>query len=183
MLAEYLWEGLPQGKLKVGDRLVFSPSNKSANVQTIEAFNIDPPPMQAQAGHSVGFTLDEQIFVERGQIAAHEDSAPLVSTCLRAHVFWLGKRPLTSDRTYLIRLATREVTCEIATIHRIVDANDLDDKQTKTTVQRNEVADVTLRTKSPVAFDLYADFEVSGRFVLVDEYDVAGGGIVTELVQ
>ena len=171
------------GKLKAGDRLVFSPSNKSANVQTIEAFNIDPPPMQAQAGHSVGITLDEQIFVERGQVAAHEDSAPLVSTSLRAHVFWLGKRPLTSDRTYLIRLATREVACEIATIHRIVDATDLDDKHTKTTVQRNEVADVTLRTKSPVAFDLYADFEVSGRFVLVDEYDVAGGGIVTELVR
>ena len=171
------------GKLKAGDRLVFSPSNKSANVQTIEAFNIDPPPMLAQAGDSVGITLDEQIFVERGQIAAHKDSAPLVSTCLRAHLFWLGKRPLTSDRTYLIRLATREVTCEIATIHRIVDANDLDDKQTKTTVQRNEVADITLRTKSPVAFDLYADFEVSGRFVLVDEYDVAGGGIVTELVR
>ena len=139
--------------------------------------------MQAQAGQSVGITLDEQIFVERGQVASHEDNAPLVSTCLRAHLFWLGQRPLTTERTYLIRLATREVACEIATIHRIVDANDLDDKQTHATVQRNEVADITLRTKSPVAFDLYADFEVSGRFVLVDDYDVAGGGIVTELVQ
>ena len=59
----------------------------------------------------------------------------------------------------------------------------MDDKQTNTTVQRNEVADITLRTKAPVAFDLYADFEVSGRFVLVDDYDVAGGGIITELVQ
>ncbi|UCE63219.1 MAG: adenylyl-sulfate kinase, partial [Nitrospirota bacterium] len=48
---------------------------------------------------------------------------------------------------------------------------------------RNEVADITLRTKSPIAFDLYGDFEISGRFVLVDEYDVSGGGIVTELVQ
>ena len=171
------------GKLKVGDRLVFSPSNKSANIRSIEAFNIDPPPMQAQAGQSVGLTLDEQIFVERGHIATHEKTAPLVSTCIRAHIFWLGRRPLTTQRTYLIRLATKEVTCEIATIHRIVDANDLDDKQTNTMVQRNEVADITLRTKAPVAFDLYGDFEVSGRFVLVDDYDVAGGGIVTELVQ
>ncbi|MCA9475741.1 MAG: 50S ribosome-binding GTPase, partial [Nitrospira sp.] len=54
------------GQLKIGDRLVFSPSNKSANIQTIEAFNVDPPPTQAQAGQSVGITLDEQIFVERG---------------------------------------------------------------------------------------------------------------------
>jgi bifunctional enzyme CysN/CysC len=67
-------------------------------------------------------------------------------------------------------------------IHRIVDANNLDDRHTQATVQRNEVADITLRTKSPLAFDLYADFETTGRFVLVDNYDVAGGGIITELV-
>ena len=171
------------GQIRVGDRLIFSPSNKSANVQTIEAFNIDPAPMQARAGQSVGITLDEQIFVERGQIISHEDSAPLVSTSLRANLFWLGNRPLTLEQTYLLRLATREVTCEIVQIHRIVDASNLDDKITNTIVQRNEVADITLRTKSPIAFDLYGNFEVSGRFVLVDEYDVSGGGIVTELVQ
>jgi bifunctional enzyme CysN/CysC len=67
-------------------------------------------------------------------------------------------------------------------IHRIVDANNLDDRHTQATVQRNEVADITLRTKSPLAFDLYANFETTGRFVLVDNYDVAGGGIITELV-
>ncbi|NKB81623.1 MAG: GTP-binding protein [Nitrospirales bacterium] len=170
------------GKLNLGDHLVFSPSNKSANVQTIEAFNIDPSPMHAQAGQSVGITLDEQIFVERGEIASQHASSPLVSTCLRAHVFWLGQRPLTLNQNYLLRLATREVSCQVTAIHRIVDATDLDDIQTESKVQRNEVADITLRTKSPIAFDVYADFEVTGRFVLVDHYDVSGGGIITERV-
>ena len=170
------------GKLKIGDRLVFSPTNKSANVQSIEAFNIDPPPTQAIAGQSVGITLDEQIFVERGHIATHEETRPSVSTQIRANLFWLGTQPLVIGRTYTLRLATREVPCEIAVIHRIVDANNLDDRHTQTTVQRNEVADITLRTKSPLAFDLYANFETTGRFVLVDNYDVAGGGIITELV-
>ncbi|MDR4494062.1 MAG: GTP-binding protein [Nitrospirales bacterium] len=170
------------GKLKIGDRLVFSPSNKSANIQTIEAFNIDPPPTQAVAGQSVGITLDEQIFVERGQIAAQETDRPLVSTRIRANLFWLGKRPLEIRRPYSLRMATREVPCEIATIHRIVDANNLNDRQTQSSVQRNEVADITLRTKTPMAFDLYTSFETTGRFVLVDDYDVAGGGIITESV-
>ena len=170
------------GKLKIGDRLVFSPTNKSANVQSIEAFNVDPPPTQAMAGQSVGITLDEQIFVERGHIATHEETRPLVSTQIRANLFWLGNRPLETQRTYTLRLATREVPCEIGVIHRIVDANNLDDRHTQATVQRNEVADITLRTKSPLAFDLYANFETTGRFVLVDNYDVAGGGIITELV-
>ena len=43
------------GKVKVGDRLMFSPSNKSANIQTIEAFNIDP---SANAGTSWSIRWD-----------------------------------------------------------------------------------------------------------------------------
>ena len=175
---------LTSGRLKVGDQLVFSPSNKSAVVQTLEAFNIDPPPMQAQAGQSVGITLDEQIFVERGEILSHEGSLPLVSTTFRANLFWLGRRPLDMETPYLVRLATHEVECRVTEIHRIVDADNLslEQQQTNTVVKRNEVADVTIQAKAPLAFDLYADFETTGRFVLVDDYDVSGGGIITEMV-
>jgi bifunctional enzyme CysN/CysC len=59
---------------------------------------------------------------------------------------------------------------------------DLAQQQGSTTVNKNQVAELTLRTKTPVAFDLSASFEATGRFVLVDEYDIAGGGIVTELI-
>ncbi len=170
------------GRLKVGDRVVFSPSNKSANVKSVEAFNIDPPPTDAHAGQSIGVTLDEQIFIERGEIASHQEALPLVSTAFRANLFWLGQRPLERGRKYLLRLATREVDCEVAAIHRIIDAADLGDRQSKTVVDRNEVADLTLRTKFPLTFDLYQQFETTGRFVLVDQYDISGGGIITELV-
>jgi bifunctional enzyme CysN/CysC len=170
------------GRLKVGDRVVFSPSNKSANVKSVEAFNIEPPPTDAHAGQSIGVTLDEQIFIERGEIASHQEALPLVSTAFRANLFWLGQRPLERGRKYLLRLATREVDCEVAAIHRIIDAADLGDRQSKTVVDRNEVADLTLRTKFPLTFDLYQQFETTGRFVLVDQYDISGGGIITELV-
>ena len=171
------------GRIKVGDRLVFSPSNKSATVKTIEAFNVEPVPTEATAGQSTGITLDEQIFIMRGEIAAHEDSAPLVSTTFRCNLFWMGRRPLEAGKKYLLRLATREVECEVAAIHRIIDTTDLAAREVKTSVGRNEVAELTIRTKAPITFDLYSDFEVTGRFVLVDQYDVSGGGIVTEAVR
>ncbi len=174
---------IASGVLKVGDRLVFSPSNKSARVRSIEAFNIEPVPTEARAGQSTGLTLDEQIFVERGEIASHQETVPQVSTLIRCNLFWMGKRPLEVGRTYELRLATREVECEVATIHRIIDTADLDAKQTHTAVNRNEVAELTIRTRSPLAFDLYSDFEATGRFVLVDQYDVSGGGIITEAVR
>ncbi|MGB4068709.1 MAG: GTP-binding protein [Nitrospira sp.] len=170
------------GQLKVGDHLVFSPSNKRANIRTVEAFNIEPQPTEGQAGQSIGVTLDDQIFVERGEIASHQEHLPSVSTAFRANLFWLGKRPLEKERKYLLRVATKEVDCEVASIHRIIDTMDLAQQQGSNTVNKNQVAELTLRTKTPVAFDLSASFEATGRFVLVDEYDIAGGGIITELV-
>jgi len=171
------------GRVKVGDRLVFSPSNKSAVVQTIEAFNVEPSPTEARAGQSVGVTLDEQIFIERGEIASRQDEIPLVSTALRANLFWLGQKPLARGRKYMLRLATKEVDCEVAAIHRIVDTADLGHQEGGQTVGKNQVAEVTFRTKAPMAFDLSSTSEITGRFVVVDEYDIAGGGIITELVR
>jgi len=170
------------GRLKVGDSLVFSPSNKRATIKSIETFNIDPPPVEGYAGQSIGVTLDEQIFVERGEVASHQEQLPLVSTAFRANVFWLGRKPLERGRRYQLRVATREVDCEVATIHRIIDTMDLAQQQGSSVVNKNQVAEMTIRAKTPVAFDLSASFESTGRFVLVDEYDIAGGGIVTELL-
>jgi bifunctional enzyme CysN/CysC len=170
------------GRVRVGDRLVFMPSYKSAHVRSIEAFNVDPPPAEATAGQSIGIILDEQIFVERGEIAAHTNQLPTVGITLRCTQFWMGQRPLELHRPYLLRLATREVECHISEIQRIVDATDLAAREAHTAVARNEVAELTIRMRAPIAFDLHRDFEVTGRFVLVDNYDVAGGGIITAAV-
>ena len=90
---------------------------------------------------------------------------------------------LEEGRRYLLRVATKEVDCEVAVIHRIIDTMDLSQQQGSKTVSRNQVAELTLRAKAPIAFDLSSSFEATGRFVLVDEYDIAGGGIVTEMIR
>jgi bifunctional enzyme CysN/CysC len=45
-------------------------------------------------------------------------------------------------------------------------------------VERNEVADLVLASRTPIAFDNHDLFTGTGRFVLVDGYDMAGGGII-----
>ena len=49
-------------------------------------------------------------------------------------------------------------------------------------VLRNEVAQCIIRTEKPVPFDLVGQDESTSRFVLVDNYDIAGGGIITSAV-
>src|SRR5205814_1335323 len=43
---------------------------------------------------------------------------------------------------------------------------------------RNDVADVVLEARQPIAFDPISENESTGRFVIVDGYDIAGGGII-----
>jgi bifunctional enzyme CysN/CysC len=168
------------GELRVGDTLVFSPSNKTALVKTIEGFNVPYLPVAVSAGKSTGFTLDEQIFVERGEIASLKESSPEVSDHFRANVFWMGREPLAMGRKYLLRLATREVEMELESIARIIDASTLCQVGIKDRLERNDVAEVIIRTKKPIAFDCYADVDVTGRFVIIDGCDIWGGGIIME---
>jgi bifunctional enzyme CysN/CysC len=168
------------GELRIGDTLVFSPSNKSAVVKSIEAFNVPVPLLALAAGRSTGFTLDEQIFVERGEIASLKESPPQVSDRFRANLFWMGKEPLETGRKYQLRIATREVEMELESIIGIIDASTLGQVAMKRRVERNDVAEVIIRTRKAIAFDRYADVDATGRFVIIDGYDIRGGGIVME---
>ena len=168
------------GSLRVGDRLLFCPSNKVSTVKSIERWNA-PESEVARAGESVGITLTEQIFVERGAVAAHETQPPYELNRFKARLFWLGRNPFVKGRAYKLKLATQEVDCEIASIEKIIDASTLE-TVTRTggaeEVRRHEVAELTLRTRRPIAFDAHAEIVVTGRFVIVDGFEVSGGGIV-----
>src|ERR1043166_7533291 len=76
------------GKLKTGDKLVFSPANKTSTVATIENWG-GPLKQEAVAGDSIGITLSEQIFVERGYVASHENETPIETNRFHADLFWI----------------------------------------------------------------------------------------------
>jgi bifunctional enzyme CysN/CysC len=170
------------GTLKVGNHLLFSPSNKTSTVKSIERWNA-PSRDTAGAGESIGLTLSEQIFVERGAVAALEEDPPYELTRFKVRLFWLGRQPFTKGRQYKIKLATQETGCEIADIERVIDASTLatvSRQQHEMFVGRHEVGELTLHTKRPLAFDVHADIAPTGRFVIVDGLEVAGGGIIAE---
>jgi bifunctional enzyme CysN/CysC len=169
---------IESGTLKVGDRLVFTPGNKASTVKTIERWSA-PSTDRAEAGESIGITLTEQIYVQRGEVAALETSAPYELSRFKARVFWLGRTPFAMGKAYKLKLATQEVDCSIDSVDRIIDSSTLETiSRAEAFVGRNEVAELTLRTKRPVAFDIHAEIIATGRFVIVDGFEVAGGGIV-----
>jgi bifunctional enzyme CysN/CysC len=169
------------GKVSVGDEVVFLPSGKRTKVESIEVFSA-PPKLSAGAGESIGITLAEQIYVTRGEVVSHPGAAPEVSTKLRVNLFWLGRDPMEVGKRYKLKLGAAATEVTIDQVNRVLDASRLDASFDKARVDRHDVADLVLRTRQPIAFDPAADLEVTGRFVIVDGYDIAGGGIVREVV-
>ena len=170
------------GRMKVGDHLVFSPSNKTAHDQSIEAFNVEPPPSEGMPGSPSGSRSTNR-FSSSGERSPRTGiEFPLVSTAFRANLFWLGRQAAWKGRKYQLRLATREVDCEVAAIHRIIDTVDLTQHKAGTPVTKNQVAELTLAPSPRWPSISRPRLKSTGRFVLVDEYDIAGGGIITELV-
>ncbi|HEY0837005.1 MAG TPA: adenylyl-sulfate kinase [Azospirillum sp.] len=165
------------GRLRVGDALVFSPSNRTARVAAVEAWGPQALPEELVAGQCAAFTLDEPIFVERGDIASHADQPPTLTPVFRLNLFWLSDRPLTVGATYTVKLATREARVTVQSIERVIDTQTLE-PGVRDRVERNEVAEVVMRSPALIALDEPAAFPATGRAVIVDGYDVVGGGEV-----
>ncbi len=166
------------GRLAVGDTVLFSPSNKTAKIRTIEAWHVPEPPREARAGQSIGVTLDEPIFVERGEIMSHLDKPPILTTVFKARIFWLGATPLRIGATYKLKLATTEATVTVEAIERVIDTAELA-ALPPDRIERNGAGEVVLRTKRLLALDEYVTSPRTGRFVLVEDHLPVGGGIVS----
>jgi bifunctional enzyme CysN/CysC len=167
---------IESGTLKVGDRLVFSPNNKTSVVASIERWNA-PQSGTAVAGESVGITLTEQIFVERGHVASQEVDAPIESTRFKANLFWMGKRDLQVGERYKLKLTTQELDCELVSIDRLIDASTLEVIDGRTHIAKNDVAEITVQTRAPLVMDNHDRLPVMGRFILLEDRQVGGGGI------
>ncbi|MCX8129326.1 MAG: GTP-binding protein [Clostridia bacterium] len=172
---------IESGKLRVGDEILISPSNKVTKVKSIEYWAEKDKLDEVGAGMSVGITVEDEFFNKRGEIITHKDSAPLSSDLVKVNLFWMGKSPLTKSKKYKLKLVTQEVECEVVSISKVIDATTLETLENASEVKTNDVAEVTIRAKERVSFDEFKNNQNTGRFVLVDGYDVSGGGIISGL--
>jgi len=173
---------IESGTIRIGDRLVFSPHNKTARVDTIERWSAGATEF-ARAGESIGITLSDHIFIERGHIASHEKDAPVESNRVRAKMFWIGREPLGTGARYRLKLITQDVECQVVAVANVIDAATLDSAPAaRSELRPNEVGEVTLQTRGPLVFDNHDRIPSLGRFVLAEGGHLVGGGIISGAV-
>jgi len=169
------------GTARPGDELIFYPSGKRSIIRSIEGYGKNGNPERIQARQAAGITLSEQIYVRRGEIAARfGEPAPLVTRRLRTSIFWLGQAPLSMKKTYMIKLGTEKVRFQVEEILRVIDASSLEGESGYLEVPRHAMAECILALDQPLAFDRADFLAETSRFVVVDGYEIRGGGIVLE---
>lgn len=166
------------GTLHVGDGIMFYPSGKKTTVASIEEFN-RPRRTAVTSGYSTGITMTEQIYVRRGDLAVKTDEKPPVTASrIEVSLFWLGKDALSEGKRYYLKTGSAKVPMRLEKTEYVLNASSLE-KAAKPKVEKNEVAKCTLTLERPISFDISSDLSGTGRFVIVDGYEISGGGIIT----
>jgi bifunctional enzyme CysN/CysC len=172
---------IESGRLAVGEELTFWPDRKRSRVKSIENWGSDVSKTSASVGESVAITLEEQIFVERGQIASHAGVGPAEGREIHASLFWLSNDPLPVNVPFTLKLGTQSVEARVVEFQRVLDSSTLEPiTGTRRELLKNEVADVRIRARKPLAFDRIDRISDTGRFVIVWGKRIGGGGIVRE---
>lgn len=167
------------GRLNQGDELVFYPSEKRARVRSLETFPAGGLE-SVESGQPASLVLEPQIYLRRGELAAHPQHPPQAGDRLKVSLLWLGQKPLQQGQTCLLKLGTARVKARLQTVLRVFDSADVLHDLEKKQVDPNEIAECVLDLNRPLAFDCGEAFTDTRRFVLVDAFQICGGGIILE---
>ena len=168
------------GSVSVGDEVLFLPSGKQSAIKTVESFNTTPK-QSALTGDALGFTLTTQIYIRPGELMVKpSEPLPEVGTRFRVNIFWVGRAPMIMQKEYKLKIGSARASVKLAEICNTLDASDLSYSKNKHQLDCRDVGECILETSRPIAFDPAAASEATGRFVIVDNYEIAGGGIVIE---
>lgn len=171
------------GTINVGDEIIFLPSNKKSTVKTIEIYGKESP-LFAKVEQAIGLTLTTQVYVKPGDLICRTDQQlPFTTNRFKANIFWMGKNSLSIHKKYKLKIGTNKVGLNIENILSVMNASNLESTINREEVHRNEVAQIIFKTDKPISFDLFNQIKTTGRFVIVDEYDIAGGGIIVEALE
>jgi sulfate adenylyltransferase large subunit len=171
---------IESGEIEFGDEVVFLPSGKKTVVKSVEKWNEDKK--NAGAGESIGVTLQDPLFIERGEVICGSNSdIPEVKDTFTANVFWMSPKSINVNEKITLRSTTQEIDCVIDNINTKINSSSLEKLgENCESLRETEVGTVIIKTSNPIVIENFNKSKGLGRFVLVKDEDVVAGGIILE---
>jgi bifunctional enzyme CysN/CysC len=153
------------GRIAAGDEVLVQPGTQRARVARI--VSADGDLAQAEAGQAITLCLDREIDASRGDVFSAAAQPAEEADQFACHLVWMGDAPLLPNRSYWLKIGSRQVNARVTAIKHKVDVN----TQAKLAASRldlNEVAYCNIDLDRPIAFEPYADNHALGGFILID---------------
>ncbi len=166
---------IESGKITDKDTLLFLPTNQVVKIKTLEVW--PSAKKEYYAGDSVGFTLEDQIFVDIGNMASKPENPPKLMNRFEANLFWLSEKKLKTNSKYNLKINTGQYDVTINQIKKVINTDTLSSKQSNV-VLKNDICEVIFHSAQLIPMDDFTHIKKTGRFCLLDENEIIAGGIL-----
>ena len=157
-----------RGAARVGDEVFVLPERKRTRIAAIHRFPETPD--HCKAGESIALELEGNLNPGRGATAVSaQPDEPRVSANVKATGCWFAKTPLKKGATFLLRVATQEIRCQIDELEDKLNVHTLSRECGTDSLETNDIGTIRLKLSTPVVFDSYSVSKLTGSGILMDE--------------
>jgi len=168
---------IASGEISVGDRIRVNPSGMETRVKSFADF--DGPRHSASAGESVCLVLEDEVDISRGDLLSSVVDPALVSDHVEVHLVWLAEEAMIPQRSYLLKIGSKEVRAHIDRLKYRIDINS-NEHVSAVTLGLNDIGICNISTVTPIGLDPYELNRSTGAFVLIDRITnrTVGAGMI-----
>jgi len=174
---------IESGRIESGASVVLLPSGESARIVSVEKYL--ETPTSAEAGESIGLVVEGVREIRRGMVLC-SGRIPKTAGRFEANLFWLSPGGCAKGEPLVLRCSTQESPCRIEAVRRRINSATFEVLETDANrLGSGEIGRVEIGLEQPLVLEEFSADEPSplGRFVLLKEGQVAGGGTVNLLLE
>jgi elongation factor 1-alpha len=173
------------GVLKEGVNLIFMPSNKTAEVKSMEMHHTRIP--VAEPGDNIGMNVRgiAKTEIHRGDVAGPVDNPPTVATEFIGQVIVIyHPTAIAAGYTPVLHYHTGQIACRFTELLKKLDPRTGQVVEEKPSfLKTGDAAWVRMEPLRPIAIETYQDFPELGRFAVRDMGTTVAAGVVKEITR
>ncbi len=167
------------GVLKVGDKVRVLPSGLESRVKAI--MQAEKSLEMAHTPESVSVLLEDDIDISRGDMLVDaQGPQPIVGQQLQMMCCWFNEQPMQLRKRYIVRGPVSETIGMVQAVEYRVDIHTLEPIEGETSLKMNDIAQITVRTAAPLAYDRYEENRNTGALIFIDpdSFETVGAGMI-----
>jgi len=173
------------GVLKEGDNVIFMPSNKTAEVKSLEMHHTRIP--RAEPGDNIGFNVRgvAKTDIHRGDVAGPVAAPPAVAKEFIGQIIVIyHPTAIAAGYTPVLHYHTGQVACRFTELLRKIDPRSGQVVEEKPSfLKTGDAAWVKMEPLHEIALETYQEFPELGRFAIRDMGTTVAAGVVKEITK